>query len=47
MKRKNDIQTYFESYRKRVDEILNKVDVDSLVKIIDVMIFAFKNGNTV
>lgn len=47
MERKNDIQTYFESYRKRVDEILNKVDVDSLVKIIEVMISAFKNGNTV
>jgi D-sedoheptulose 7-phosphate isomerase len=47
MKRKNDIQTYFKDYRNRVDEILNKVDVDSLVRTIDVMIAAFKKGNTV
>jgi D-sedoheptulose 7-phosphate isomerase len=47
MKRKNNIQTYFESYRNRVDEILNKVDIDSLVETIEVMITAFKNGNTV
>jgi D-sedoheptulose 7-phosphate isomerase len=47
MNRKNDIQIYFESYRNRVDEILNKVDIDSLVKTIDIIISAFKNGNTV
>lgn len=47
MKRKNEIQIYFESYRSRLDEILNKVDLDSLVKTIDLMITAFKKGNTV
>lgn len=47
MKRKNDIQSYFESYRLKVDEILNKVDIDCLEKTIDTMVTAFKNGNTV
>lgn len=47
MKRKENVETYFKSYRSRLDEILNKVDLDSLVNTIEVMITAFKQGNTV
>lgn len=47
MKRKNDIQIYFENYRSRLNDILNEVELESLVNTIEAMIFAFKNGNTV
>ena len=47
MKRKENVETYFKSYRSRLDEILNKVDLDSLVNTIEVLITAFKQGNTV
>lgn len=47
MKRRENVENFFKTYRNRLDDILNKVDLDSLVNTIEVMITAFKQGNTV
>ncbi|MEE9910700.1 MAG: SIS domain-containing protein [Deltaproteobacteria bacterium] len=47
LKRKESIQTYFTDYRKRLDNLLDQVNLDDLEKVIAAMATAFKNGKTV
>jgi len=41
------VQGYLEGYKNRLNSILEQIDVRMLTKVIDAMITAFKNGNTV
>jgi D-sedoheptulose 7-phosphate isomerase len=47
MERKDLIKNHFSEYRKKLEELLDKVSVDDLDKALTTMITAFKNGNTV
>ncbi len=47
MERKANIQSYFDNYRQRLNDLLNSVNIDDLTKTIDIMVTAFKSGNTV
>jgi D-sedoheptulose 7-phosphate isomerase len=47
MSRKELIKEHFTEYRKKLDSLLDQVNVDDLEKVLTAMIAAFKNGNTV
>lgn len=47
MNRKINIQNYFNNYRERLNNLLDKVDINALEKVIEIMINTFKNGKTV
>lgn len=47
MKRKLSIETYFTDYRKRIDLLLDSVNVEELEKVVTLMINTFKKGKTV
>jgi D-sedoheptulose 7-phosphate isomerase len=47
MKRKLNIETYFTDYRKRIDSLLDSVNVEELEKVVTLMINTFKKGKTV
>lgn len=47
MDRKINIQNYFNSYRERLNNLLDAVDINALEKVIETMINTFKNGKTV
>ena len=47
MNRKTTLQAYFIDYRIRLNNLLDLVDLDDLENVINVMVKAFKNGNTV
>lgn len=47
MDRKINIQNYFSSYRERLNNLLDAVDINALEKVIETMIDTFKNGKTV
>lgn len=47
MERRENLTQYFKDYRKRLDDLLDKVDLDSLEKIIAIMVETFRNGSTV
>jgi D-sedoheptulose 7-phosphate isomerase len=45
--RKTTLQTYFNDYRARLNNLLDQVDLNALEKVIATMVTAFKNGKTV
>jgi D-sedoheptulose 7-phosphate isomerase len=47
MERKELVENYFIEYRKKLNDLLDKVNSDDLEKALTAMITAFKNGNTV
>jgi D-sedoheptulose 7-phosphate isomerase len=47
MERKINIQNYFNDYRERLNNLLNKMDINILEKIIEIMVNTFKKGKTV
>jgi D-sedoheptulose 7-phosphate isomerase len=47
MERRENLTQYFKDYRKRLDGLLDKVDLDSLEKVIAIMVETFRNGSTV
>jgi D-sedoheptulose 7-phosphate isomerase len=47
MNRKEQIRTHFIEYRKKLDALLDKVNIDDLEKVLIAIITAFRNGNTV
>jgi D-sedoheptulose 7-phosphate isomerase len=47
MLRKLNIKTYFTDYRKRIDSLLDSVNVEELEKVVALMINTFKKGKTV
>lgn len=47
MDRKIVIESYFADYRIRLNNLLDKVDVTDLEKVIEIMVSTFKNGKTV
>ena len=47
MNRKEAVKDYFKDYRKRLFDLIEKTDIDKMTKVIDLMISAFKNDNTV
>lgn len=47
MERKINIQNYFNDYRQRLNDLLDKVNINDIAKTIDVIVNAFKNGKTV
>lgn len=47
MGRKLALQTYFNDYRKRLNNLLDQVELDILEKVIATMVTAFKKGKTV
>ena len=47
MNRKEKFNSFFDDYKKRLEQIIDTIDTDVLEQIISAMINAFKNGNTV
>ena len=47
MYREQNIKTYFEDYRTRLNNLLDKVDLVELTKVVDAFITAFKNNKTI
>jgi len=47
MNREQGIKTYFEDYRARLDNLLDSVDLNELTKVVEAIITAFKNNQTV
>jgi len=47
MERKINIQNYFNDYRQRLNDLLDKVNINDIAKTIEVIVNAFKNGKTV
>lgn len=47
IERKELIKDHFNVYRKKIDDLLNKVDLNEMEKVLTTIITAFKNGNTV
>lgn len=47
MNRLKRVSSYYDDYKKRLDHLLDLVDVKELEVVISAMIKAFKNGNTV
>lgn len=47
MKRKTTLESYFSDYRVRLNNLLDKVDIGDLEKVIDTIVSTFKNGKTV
>lgn len=46
MERKLILTEFLDSYKKRLIKLFNSIDIDMLELIIDAMVKAFKNGNT-
>lgn len=47
MNRKENINDYFKNYKLRIIDLIEKTDLNKMTKIINIMINAFKNDNTV
>ena len=47
MERKINIQNYFNDYRQRLNDLLDKVNINDIANSVDVIVNAFKNGKTV
>jgi len=47
MERKLNLEAYFEAYKKRLNKLLEIVNIDDLDKVVTAMVTAFKNGKTV
>ena len=47
MERKINIQNYFNDYRQRLNDLLDKVNINDIANTVDVIVNAFKNGKTV
>jgi D-sedoheptulose 7-phosphate isomerase len=47
MNRKEAVKDYFKDYRKRLFDLIENTDIDKMTKVIDLIINAFKNDNTV
>ncbi|MDP1811999.1 MAG: SIS domain-containing protein [Sediminibacterium sp.] len=47
MERKENVNNYFIDYRKRLDNLLDKLDINDITKTIEIIVNAFKNGKTV
>lgn len=47
MNRTENLRQHFLEYRKKLDDLLDSVNVNDLEKVITTMITAFKNGNTI
>jgi len=45
--RKEKLEKFFQNYRDRLSNLLDMVSLDDLERVIEVMVTAFKNGNTV
>jgi D-sedoheptulose 7-phosphate isomerase len=46
MERKKIVAEFLSSYKKRLIKLFDSIDIDMLESIIDAMVTAFKNGNT-
>jgi D-sedoheptulose 7-phosphate isomerase len=46
MERKESVTDFLKSYKNRLIELFDSIDIDMLESIIDAMVKAFKNGNT-
>ena len=46
MERKEKVTDFLKSYKNRLIELFDSIDIDMLESIIDAMVKAFKNGNT-
>ena len=42
-----EIKNYFTNYRSKISNLLDKVDLNSLTKIINLLLEACKNNNTI
>ena len=47
MNRKSNLSSYYEDYKKRLNNLLDMVNIEDLEMVIYTMIRVFKNGNTV
>lgn len=47
MDRKIALEVFFEDYKNRLNKLLDMVDLDKLEKVIEKLVAAFKQGNTV
>ena len=47
MEKKTNIHQYFNNYRERLNILMEKVDVNTLEKVIGIIVGVFKNGKTV
>jgi D-sedoheptulose 7-phosphate isomerase len=47
MERKINVQSYFTDYRERLNDLLDKVNIDDLEKVVEVFVDTFKKGKTV
>lgn len=47
MNRKTILESYFADYRLRLNNLLDKVDINKLEKVVEIMVSTFKNGKTV
>jgi D-sedoheptulose 7-phosphate isomerase len=47
MSRTQNLNSYFQDYKKRLNDLMEMVDVNDLEKVISSMVTAFKNGKTV
>jgi D-sedoheptulose 7-phosphate isomerase len=47
MDRRNTLQTYFDDYRIRLNNLLDQIDIGELEKVITLLVTTFKKGNTV
>lgn len=47
MNRKETVKEYFIDYKKRLFDLIESTDIDTMTKVIDQMINTFKNDNTV
>lgn len=47
MERKIILQSYFDNYRVRLNNLLDQINIDDLQAVIELMISTFKNGKTV
>lgn len=47
MERKITLQSYFDNYRVRLNNLLDQINIDDLQEVIELMIRTFKNGKTV
>lgn len=47
MERKFLLQSYFDNYRVRLNNLLDQINIEDLQEVIELMIATFKNGKTV
>jgi D-sedoheptulose 7-phosphate isomerase len=47
MERKENLMSYFDEYKKRLNNLLDLVSIDDLEKVVSTIVTTFKNGKTV